>query len=181
MNMCVHVFVWVSALNSLDCVTRTGIAYLFEEELPNYNKCVLSHILKQWSKTASLRKNNNRIQIKMSMYRNSTWKIRDLISDLSAVRYRDHKHVHINSYFQQNTVLLSSLCKSVVLKESSPTASVSPGSLLEMIMTKPYPELLNQKVCGCGPATCTLSSLWELLMNTNVWDPPLPSNSNLGI
>ena len=204
------------------------------------------------------------------MHRNSTWKVRDFISDLSDIKYKNHNHVHISLFFQHNIILLSSSCKSVVLRVF--TTLISPGSLLEMHMTKPYyatvasakslqscPTLcdpidgsppgspvpgilqartlewvaisfsnawkwkvkvkslsrvqlfatpwtaayqaplsmelsrqeywsgvplaspkpysdpLNQKVCDCDPATCTLTNLWELLMNINVWDPLLLS------
>lgn len=35
---------------------------------------------------------------------------------------------------------------------SAPTVLASPGSLLEMHMPKPYPDLVNEEFCGCGPA-----------------------------
>ena len=50
------------------------------------------------------------------MHRSSTWKVRGFISDLSDNKYKNHKHVHINLYFQQNIVLLSFSCKLVVLR-----------------------------------------------------------------
>ena len=72
------------------------------------------------------------------MDRISVWKIRALlqICHLCDVRFRDHKHVHINSYFQQKFVefLMSVSGSQLVLSNCISL----PWGLLDKHLIKPY-------------------------------------------
>lgn len=79
-----------------------------------------------------------------------------------------------DSYCCLTTLLISKLLFLLVLFSrgrwfsAGPAASASPGDMLEMYISGPVPEILNQKLWGWVPAVCVLESLQEILMPTEV-------------